>query len=206
MRMVIELKPVEIDIDAKAMRIFLKSIEILGGPRKLVEMRNLTWLPSLMAASYAVTYAYDKHYTAEQIAEKLGITKQTVQNILRADPEAVKARLEEALKEDEEEKRTHTAGALAKLAYEEIKQGRDEINLAIELAKSTAQSLGATWAVHVLSRIKGTDFPVNKEVLLEKFEGMNIKDKPIEEILEKLEYPIHTPAELLHKIREALEK
>ena len=106
--MVVELKPVEVDIDAKAMRIFLKSIEILGGPRKLIEHRNLTWLPSLMSASYAVVYAYDKHYTAEKIAEILGLTKQTVQNILRADPEAVKTKLEEIIKEEEEEKRTHS--------------------------------------------------------------------------------------------------
>jgi probable regulatory domain-containing protein len=105
----IEVKPVEVDVDAKALRIFLKSIEILGGPRKLVEMRNLTWLPSLMAASYAIVYAKDKNYTAERIAEILGLSKQTVQNILRADPEALKARIEEALQEEEEEKKTHTA-------------------------------------------------------------------------------------------------
>ncbi len=203
--MVIELKPVEVDIDAKALRIFLKSIEILGGPRKLVEHRNLTWLPSLMAASYAIVYAYDKHYTTEQIAEKLGLSKQTVQNILRADSEAIKIKLEEALQETQEEKRTHTAGALAKLAYEEIKEGRDEISMALELTKTAAKSLGADWAVHVLSQIKGTDFPVNREILAEKLSGIKIKEKPIEEILEKLDYPIHTPAELLHKIREAIE-
>lgn len=202
--MVVELKPVEVDIDAKAMRIFLKSIEILGGPRKLIEYRNLTWLPSLMAASYAIVYAYDKHYTAEQIAEKLGLTKQTTQNILRAEPHAIKAKLEEVLKEEEEEKRTHTAGALAKLAYEEIKQGRDEISIALELTKTAAKSLGADWAVHVLSRIKGTDFPVSKEILEEKLKGISIKGKDIDEILEKMDYPIHTPSELLHKIREAL--
>lgn len=204
--MVIEIKPIEVDIDSKAMRVFLKSIEILGGPRKLVEMRNLTWLPSLMTASYAIIYAYDKHYTAEEIAKKLGATKQTIQNILRADPEAIKTKIEESLEEREEEKQTHTAGALAKLAYEEIKQGRDEINIALELTKATAKSLGADWAFHVLSQIKGTDFPVSKEMLLEKLKGLKIKEKPIEEILEKIEYPVHTPAELLHKIREVMEK
>ena len=58
--------------------------------------------------------------------------------------------------------------------------------------------------MYVLSRIKGTDFPVTKEILEEKFKGISIKGKDIEEILEKLSYPIHTPSELLHKIREAL--
>ncbi len=204
--MVIEVKPVEENVDAKAMRVFLKSIEILGGPRKLIEHRNLTWLPSLMAASYAIVYSKEKAYEAERIAEILGSTKQTIQNMLRADPEVIKAKLEEAIKEQEEEKRTHTAGALAKLAYEEIQAGRDEINLSIELAKQTAESLGADWAVHVLARIKGTDFPVGKDVLKERLSGLNIKGRSIEEILEKLKYPIKTPAELLHQIRETIEQ
>ncbi len=202
--MVIELKPVEDDVDAKAMRVFLKSIELLGGPRKLVEHRNLTWLPSLMSASYAIIYSKDKGHTAEQIAAILGLTKQTVQNMLRADPEVIKAKLEEIAGEKNEEKRTHTAGALAKLAYREIMAGRDEINLAIELTKQAAESLGADWAVHVLSRIKGTDFPVDKGTLENKLAGMMIKGKSVEEILEKLEYPIRSPAELLRKMREVI--
>jgi hypothetical protein len=65
--------------------------------------------------------------------------------------------------------------------------------------------LGADWAFHVLSKIKGTDFPVEKETLKQKLAGTTIKGIPAEEVLEKLEYPIHTPAELLHKIKEALE-
>ena len=187
------------------MRIFLKSIELLGGPRKLVEHRNLTWLPSLMSASYAIIYAKDKAYSTEKIAATLGLTKQTVQNMLRADPEAIKAKFEEMLSEKDEEKRTHTAGALAKMAYQEIAAGRDEINLAIELTKQAADSLGADWALHVLERIKGTDFPVNKETIKNKISGMIIKGKRAEEILEKIKYPIRSPAELLRKIREALE-
>ncbi len=204
--MVIEVKPVESEseIDAKAMRIFLKTIEILGGPRKLVEHRNLTWLPSLMAASYALVYHKERNYTLEQIASILGITKQTVQHILGADPEIAKMRLEEISKESDEKKKTHIAGALAKLAYEEILAGNDEINLSIEITKRAAKSLGADWAFHILSRLKGTDFPVEKETLLQKLSGMIIKDKKIEDVLDKIEYPIKTPAELLHKIREAL--
>jgi predicted transcriptional regulator len=42
----------EFDIDAMAIRVFLKSLELIGGPRKLIEYRNLTWIPSLMEASY----------------------------------------------------------------------------------------------------------------------------------------------------------
>lgn len=203
--MVLEVKPVEEGVDAKVMRVFLKSIEILGGPRKLVELRNLTWLPSLMLASYAIVYSKEKLYSAEKIAEILGTTKQTVESILRADPEVIKEKLESLAEEREEEKKTHNAGALAKLAYREISEGRDEINVAIEITKEAAKSLGEDWAFHLLTKIKGTDFPVNKETLETKLEGMEIKGKEVREILEKLDYPIKTPAELLHKIRVALE-
>jgi len=203
--MVIEIKPVEDDVDSKAMRIFLKTIELLGGPRKLVEYRNLTWLPSLMAASYAIIYSKEKGYLAEKIASILGMSKTTVQNILRADVKIAKEKLESAVQEKDEEKKTHMAGALAKIAYEEILQGRDEINLSIEIGKTTAKSLGAEWAVYVLQRLKGTDFPIeNKDILKEKLGGLLIKGKSAEEIVEMLEYPIATPAELLHKIKEKI--
>jgi len=45
------------------------------------------------------------------------------------------------------------------------------------------------------------DFPVEKDQLMERLKGMVIKGKKAEEILEKLEYPIKSPAELLHKIK-----
>ncbi|MHA1237875.1 MAG: hypothetical protein ACTSSJ_01280 [Candidatus Odinarchaeia archaeon] len=202
--MVKEIKPIEEDVDSKATRVFLKSIEILGGPRKLVEHRNLTWLPSLMTASYAVVYSNEKNYTSDKIANILGLTKQTVQNMLRADTEAVKARLSEMLEEEGEDKKVHVAGALAKLAYKEIKEGRDEVNIAIEITKSAARSLGADWAIHVLEKIRGTDFPIEKDTLKERLSRLVIMGKPVEDIVEKLEYPITTPAELLHKIKQQL--
>ncbi|NPA38544.1 MAG: hypothetical protein GXN99_01985 [Candidatus Nanohaloarchaeota archaeon] len=208
--MVIEVKPVEENVDAKAIRVFLKTIELLGGPRKLIEYRNLTWLPSLMTASYAIVYAKDKGYTAETIANILGISTTTARNILRADEEAVKARLEMLANEKAEslgeEKRTHIAGGLAKLAYKEIQQGRDEINLALALGQEVSKSLGVDWAVKVLSMLKGTDFPIEKEHLISKLKGIKIKGKPIEEIAEKLNYPIATPAQLLHEIAQAIKE
>jgi predicted transcriptional regulator len=44
----IEVTPQPPDIDQRALRVFLKAIELVGGPRQLVELRRLTWLPSLM--------------------------------------------------------------------------------------------------------------------------------------------------------------
>ena len=46
----------EIDADTLAMRVFLKSLELIGGPLKIIEYRNLTWIPSLIKASYAVFF------------------------------------------------------------------------------------------------------------------------------------------------------
>ncbi len=195
----IEVKPVrEKDVDTLALRVFLKSIEILGGPRKLVEHRNLTWLPSLMAASYAIVLKEEFMKSAESIAKELGITKQTATNILRADEKEVLKKIN--LDEQEESKRIHVAGGLAKLAYKEIKEGRDESSIHLEISKSIAKSLGADWAVHVLSSIKGMDFPADKETLVSRLAGYEIEGKRLEEILEKLSYPIRNPAELLREI------
>lgn len=197
--MVIEVSPQkEKDVDTLALRVFLKTIEILGGPRKLVEHRNLTWLPSLMAASYAVVLREEYMKSMESIAKELGIGKQTVGHILGADPEEVMKRIN--LEEKIEKKRIHIAGGLAKLAYREIKEGRDEKSIHFEISRSIAKSLGADWAVHVLTGIRGIDFPANKEDLLEKLRGYEIEGIKIEEILEKLDYPVRNPAELLRSI------
>ncbi len=204
--MPIEIKPIEDDVESKVLRLFLKTIELLGGPRKLVEYRNLTWLPTLMLASYAVVYHKDKHYPADHIAKVLGISTTTARNILQADEtiamERIKAMTEN--KEVSEEKKTHMAGALAKIAYREIMQGKDEINLMMHLVKETSKSLGAEWAVKILSMLKGADFPLTKENLLARLKGVKIRGVPIEEIAKKLSYPIHTPAELLRKIKGAV--
>ncbi len=205
--MVIELKPIEENLDSKALRVFLKAIEILGGPRKLIEYRNLTWLPSLMAASYAIIYYKDKNYSAETIANILGISTTTAKNILRADETIAKEKIDAFLSNEkmDENKKTHVAGALAKMAYKEIMQGRDEINMMMHLVGETSKSLGVEWAVKVLSMLKGTDFPLDKDAFLSKLRGVSIKGKRIEEIVESMSFPIHTPAELLHEIKKAMD-
>ncbi len=203
----IEVKPVsnvDAELDTKALRVFLKALELLGGPRKLIEYRNLTWLPSLMEASYAIVLKEEYFKTTEDIAAKLGLTKQTVKKMLEADPEIVKKKLNQEL--EDKEVKEHTAGGLAKLAYREIKNGRDELTLFAEFAKTAAENLGITWAVHVLTKIRGLDFPVSKEDLAPKLSGIVIEGKPIESVLEKIEFPIKSPAELLHKIKQALDE
>ncbi len=200
------LQPDEIktyDIDTMAIRVFLKALEILGGPRRLIELRNLTWITSLMEASYAIVLSEEAFKTEDEIAAFLGLTRQTVRNILRADPDLVMAKIEGELKE--KTPKAHTAGGLAKIAYKEIKEGRDNLNIFIFALQNASETLGITWPIEVLKRIKGLDFPVEKEALAERLAGLKIKDKPIEEILDKMTYPVKSPSDLLHQIREQLE-
>jgi predicted transcriptional regulator len=66
---------------------------------------------------------------------------------------------------------------------------------------------GISWAAEVLRRLKGTDFPVTKDVLKEKLKGLYWKGIPIEKLLEEIEVnEFQTPAEVLHYLAEAARK
>ncbi len=190
----------EVSIDELAFKVFIKALELLGGPRKLVEYRNLTWVPSLMAASYAVVLRDKKMMTADEIAEFLGLSTQTVKRILSADPEAVMKKIRGEIKDLDD----HTAGGLAKEAWNRLKSGED-IQIALESMKATLEAIESPpWAVLVLKRIKGLDFPVtDPEVLRTRLKGIEIEGRTAEELVDKLEYPIRSPAELLKKLKRA---
>jgi len=188
-------KPVGGSVDEMAEKVFMESIRQLGGLKKLVEYRNLTWLPSLAEAAYVIILKNEAAKTYGEIASILGITEQTAKNIATADEEKVR----EYIMGGEERPNEHIAGGLAKLAYKKLKQEGFE---SVEMGMKEAEALDIAWAVHVLSKIKGLDFPVEKEKLKEKLSGLKIKGKEIEDILEKIEYPVKSPAELLHKIKE----
>jgi len=200
--MEIIVKPKGGNIDKMAEKVFMESINILGGLKKLVEYRNLTWLPSLAEAAYVVVLKNEAFKTYGEIAKELGITEQTARNIATADEEKVIEYIKGTLEEKPNE---HIAGGIAKLAYRKLKEeGRLEEGEDVVMKNDEIEVLGIDWAVHTLVRIKGLDFPVNKEQLEERLKGLIIKGKKAEEILEKLEYPIKSPAELLHKIKEHL--
>lgn len=66
--------------------------------------------------------------TEDEIAKFVGLTRNAVRNILRANPELAQKRLkemEEMSPEDKKEMRVHIAGAFVKLAYKEIKEGKE---------------------------------------------------------------------------------
>uniref|UniRef100_A0A831WZI9 Regulator n=1 Tax=Thermorudis peleae TaxID=1382356 RepID=A0A831WZI9_9BACT len=117
--MMIEVPPQPADLDQRALRVFLKAIELVGGPRGLVERRRLTWLPSLMEAAFAVVLHEEHHRTTEEIAQFLGLSSAAVRNMLRAPTEAVVERLQG---EEPAAHNVHIAGGLARLAYQALRR------------------------------------------------------------------------------------
>ncbi len=206
--MVVELKPMEVDAEPLVVRVFLKAIDLLGGFQKLAEFRTLTWLPSLARASFAVVLREEYLKTEEEIAEIVGLTRQTVRNILRADPELALYKIEhidELTQEEKKELRVHTAGGIAKLAYKLVKEGHEEARVFLEYCTQTAMALDIPWAYMILKRIKGIHFPINSsEALKGRLSGLMIKGRRAEEVIEEIDFPVKNPAELLHRIKENL--
>ncbi len=200
-------KPVGGDVNKLAEKVFMEAINLLGGLRNLIQYRNLTWLPSLAEASYVVVLKNEALKTAKEIAKELGITEQTVKNILSADEEKVKKYLEGELEEVDE----HKAGGIAKLAYKKLKkEGRleeAEEEEKVVIKRDEIEVLGIDWAVHVLAHIKGLKFPIeSKEPLIEKIGNIVAKGKKLQDVLDKIEYPVKNPADLLHKIKKKIEE
>ena len=135
--------------------------------------------------------------TNQKIAEKLGLSEQTVANILRADEKEV----EKFIKGETEELDTHKAGALAKAAYKRIKSRGIVESVGID--SKSAEVLEVLWAYQVLRSIRGLDFPVEKEQLKDKLKGIEIHGKKVKDLIEKIDYPVKSPAELLHKLKNA---
>jgi len=142
--------------------------------------------------------------TEDEIAEFVGITKNTVRQILRADPQMALYKvqhLDELTPEEKKQLKVHTAGGIAKIAYKLIKEG-EEPKVFEYYCAVTTEALEVPWAYMLLKKIKGTHFPIQKaEEILEKVRGLTIKGVPAEEVVQNIEYPVRNPAELLHKIK-----
>ncbi len=202
----------EHDLEHLVSRVFFKSLDLLGGLHKLAEYRTLTWLPSLARASFVIVLREEYLKTEEEIAEIVGLTRNTVRNILRADPQMALYKIQhmdELTKEEKKQLRVHTAGGIAKLAYKMVKEGEEAqvlLEFCREMSAKAVQVCEAPWAYTVLKHSKGVKYPIkDPSELKEKLAGITIKGLPAEEVVEGLSYPIKNPAQLLHEIKEYLQ-
>ncbi|MBX5448562.1 hypothetical protein [Thermogemmatispora sp.] len=194
----------EKELDHKALRVFLKALDIAGGPRKLFEYRHLTWLPSLMEAAYVIVLSRDRLRLQSEIARELGLTPATVRNILGADEHRVleHLRAERAGQNQAEEPvKTHIAGGLAKLAYEEIAAGHENIAFLVGILRDyLGDNVHCSWPLEILSRLQEVEFPAEKEMLTERLGDLHIDGQPVRELLEHLSFPLSSPATLLREL------
>ncbi|MDI6860415.1 MAG: bacterio-opsin activator [Caldisericia bacterium] len=213
--MVIEVKGPEIekdDIEILAGRVFFKCIDLLGGLNKLALYRTLTWLPSLARASFAIVLKEEYLKTEDEIAKHVGLTKNSVRNILRAKLDIPPQELEEFLEEQKEKGKDlkfHVAGSIAKLAYKLVKEG-EESQILIEFSRKISQDaiyeFDIPWAYLVLKNTKGLKYPIkSQDDLVDKIGEIKLPNgKEIKDFLSNLKYPIKNPSELLHEIKEKM--
>ncbi len=209
----------ELSIDEKGLerlveRVFFKAIDLLGGLKQLAEYRTLTWLPSLARAAFAIVLREEYLRSEDDIAEYVGLTRNTVRNILRADPDAAMYKIQhidELTAQEKRELKVHTAGGVAKLAYKLVKEGQDSQTMlefchAMAGEALKAASCESPWAYLVLKHTKGIGYPiVDANVLADRLSSIQIKGLNGAEVAKALFYPIKTPAQLLHEIKEYLE-
>ncbi len=191
--MVLEITPQTVDVESLVTKVFLKCIELVGGFKRLAAHRTLTWLPSIARASLAIVLREEFNKTEDEIAEELGTTRQTVRQMLRANPDIALKRIETS----DKELKTHVAGGLAKKAYELVKVEGD-----IELLKESRMEV--PWAYLVLKYIKerAIKFPIESpDDLTGKLDGINIDGKDAGSLIFNLSYPIRTPAGLLKELK-----
>lgn len=193
-------KKPESEIEATVLRVFLKTIDLVGGPKALAERRHLTWANSLMAASFVVVLYEEAMKSPDEIAAELGLSRSTVQNILRADPEAALRKVKEV--GEGENIRVHLAGGLAKAAYRLIRQGDEEPRVLRYFLEYFVELFDIPWAYLVLKAVKGFDFPARRpDDLIPRFKGLKLEGFDAVELIKSLDYPIQNPAELLRQIK-----
>ena len=210
--MILNVKINDNEVKYLAERVFFKSIDLLGGLNKLAEYRTLTWLPSIARASFAIVLKEEFLKTEDEIAEFIGISRNTVRQILRADPNLALYKIEhmdELTSEEKKQLKVHTAGGITKLAYKYVKAGEDSetvMEYCREIAKEAVAQCDTPWAYLVLKNIKGTKYPItDAKTLEEKIGHLEIKGIKVSEIIPNLHYPIKNPAELLKEIKEYLQ-
>ncbi len=71
------------------------------------------------------------------------------------------------------------------------------------MARTTTKPVN--WAVDVASRLKGAHFPLDEVEARERLEGVMVKGNDIKDILDRMNFPVPTPADMLHQISDGLD-
>lgn len=100
----------------RVMQVFLKALDAVGGSRHLIEKRRLDWLSELMESAYVVVLQEDEHRMPEEISDLLGISRESVENILTGPTDTAVQRFDNQPPADPLD-RLHIAGGLAKLGH-----------------------------------------------------------------------------------------
>jgi len=127
-------------VEALTLRVFLKSLELLGGTQKLVQTRATNWLSSLLLASYTVVLKEEFLKSEQEIAQRLRITPQTVKNILRSEP--LVDNLEKLFESESKDLNIHTAGGIAKARLQISKRPKGPYRSLFGIFKENCRSLG----------------------------------------------------------------
>ena len=64
----------------------------------------------------------------------------------------------------------------------------------------------ANWAVEAASRLKGAQFPIGEAQARDRLAGLVVRGEDVLDLLDRVEFPVYTPAALLHLISEASER
>ncbi len=59
---------------------------------------------------------------------------------------------------------------------------------------------GDNWAINVARAVKGVDFPIGREVAEQRLRKINVRGRDMSELLEQVNFPLNTPADLLREI------
>ena len=63
------------------------------------------------------------------------------------------------------------------------------------------------WTAELLKRLSGVEYPITKDVVNEKVQGLAIKGVPAEKVIDEMECEtVESPRELLHCVAEAVHK
>ncbi|RLA84946.1 MAG: bacterio-opsin activator [Deltaproteobacteria bacterium] len=172
---------------------------------RLAEFRTLTWFPSLARAAFAVVLREEFTKTEDEIARFIGLSRNTVRNILRAAPELALRKLGETEGEwGKRDLKVHMAGGVAR-GLQGGEGGKGVLGPDVLCERAGREDDGDSrypLAYTVLRHTKGVKYPVGSpEELKTALEGIRVKGIPIEDLMPRLRYPINNPAELLHELK-----